>query len=74
MKDPYAVLHQKEQDVARVRKEIRALLIIIPLLSDAPATWADLKAQLLNSCRSIPDCIDKGMAELERYYPFTRNS
>ena len=32
MKNPYIVLRQKEQDVARVRKEIQALLTAIPLL------------------------------------------
>ena len=32
MKNPYIVLSQKEQDVARVRKEIEALLTAIPLL------------------------------------------
>lgn len=32
MKNPYIVLSQKEQDLARVRKEIQALLTAIPLL------------------------------------------
>jgi len=32
VKNPYIVLRQKEQDVARVRKEIQALLTAIPLL------------------------------------------
>jgi hypothetical protein len=32
VKNPYIVLSQKEQDVARVRKEIEALLTAIPLL------------------------------------------
>ena len=32
MKNPYIVLSQKEQDIARVRKEIEALLTAIPLL------------------------------------------
>ena len=34
MKDPYRVLREKEQDVERVRKEIQALLTVIPLLAD----------------------------------------
>jgi hypothetical protein len=34
MKDPYIVLYQKEQDVEHVRLEIRALVIVIPLLID----------------------------------------
>jgi hypothetical protein len=32
VKNPYIVLRQKEQDLARVRKEIQALLTAIPLL------------------------------------------
>lgn len=32
VKNPYIVLSQKEQDLARVRKEIQALLTAIPLL------------------------------------------
>jgi len=32
VKNPYIVLSQKEQDIARVRKEIEALLTAIPLL------------------------------------------
>jgi hypothetical protein len=34
MKDPYIVLYQKEQDVEHVRLEIRALVIVVPLLID----------------------------------------
>ena len=34
MKDPHIVLRQKEQDVARVRQQIQALLTVIPLLKD----------------------------------------
>lgn len=37
MKDIYAVLHQKETDILRVRREIEALRSIIPLLSDESA-------------------------------------
>jgi hypothetical protein len=42
MKDVYEVLRQKEMDLARLRKEIEALRLVIPLLanptenSDAP--------------------------------------
>jgi hypothetical protein len=32
VKNPYIVLSQKEQDLARVRKEVQALLTAIPLL------------------------------------------
>jgi hypothetical protein len=72
MKNPYTVLSQKEQDVARVRKEIQALLIVIPLLADGTPSSAEFNARLLSSPRPIPDSTDNGMAELERYYPFTR--
>ena len=34
MKDPRSVLRQKDLDLERVRKEIQALLIVIPLLAD----------------------------------------
>ena len=34
MKDLYQVLHQKEMDLARVRKEIETLHSIIPLLAE----------------------------------------
>jgi hypothetical protein len=72
MKDAYTVLSQKEQDVARLRKEILALLTVIPLLADDTPSSAKFRAQSLSSSRPIPDSTDNGMAELERYYPFTR--
>jgi hypothetical protein len=34
MKDVYEVLRQKEADTERVRREIRALLLVIPMLVD----------------------------------------
>jgi hypothetical protein len=34
MRNVYEVLHQKETDLARVRREIESLLIVAPLLSD----------------------------------------
>ena len=34
MKDIYQVLRQKQLDMARVRKEIEALHVVIPLLAD----------------------------------------
>jgi hypothetical protein len=72
VKNPYIVLRQKEQDVARVRKEIQALLIVIPLLVDAELSWDELKAQLVGSCQSIPTSARDGMAELELYFPFVK--
>jgi hypothetical protein len=34
MKDVYEVLRQKEADAERVRREIRAILLVIPMLVD----------------------------------------
>lgn len=36
MKDVYAVLLQKEKDLQRVRREIEALRLVLPLLSEEP--------------------------------------
>jgi hypothetical protein len=72
VKNPYIILRQKEQDVARVRKEIQALLIVIPLLADAGLSWDELKTQLVSSCQSMPTSAMDGMAELELYFPFVK--
>ena len=34
MKDVHAVLSRKEQEVKRVRQEVQALLVVIPLLAN----------------------------------------
>ena len=34
MKDAYELLHQKEADLARVRKEVQSLNIVVHLLAD----------------------------------------
>jgi hypothetical protein len=34
MKDPYQVLHQKEQAVSVIRQQVEALRAVIPLLAD----------------------------------------
>jgi hypothetical protein len=73
VKNPYTVLSHKEQDVARVRKEIQALLTVIPLLADFPLSWDELQKELLSSCPEIEHSFKHGMAALELYYPFTRN-
>ena len=74
MKDPYILLAQKEQDIARVRGEIDALLIVIPLLADTDTdpSWSDLEAQLANIRQNHPTA-QNGMADLELYYPFVKN-
>ena len=73
VKNPYIVLSQKEQDVARVRKEIQALLTVIPLLADSAPSWEELQTQLLSSCPDIEHSVKDDMAALELYYPFVRN-
>jgi hypothetical protein len=40
MKDPYQVLEQKEMELERVRREIEALHLVIPLLAE-DADWID---------------------------------
>jgi hypothetical protein len=73
VKNPYTLLSQKELEVARVRKEIRALLTVIPLLADGPLSWDELQTQLLSSCPDIDHSVKDGMAALELYYPFVSN-
>jgi hypothetical protein len=55
-----------------VRKEIQALLTVIPLLADAELSWDELKAQLVGSGQSMPTSAGDGMAELELYFPFVK--
>ena len=73
MKNPYTILSQKEQEVARVRNEIRALLAVIPLLVDDPLSWDELQTKLPGSGPDIGQSVKDGMAALELYYPFVRN-
>ena len=47
VKNPYIVLRQKEQEVARVRKEIQALLTAIPLLADDQYSADNVMQELL---------------------------
>jgi hypothetical protein len=75
VKDPYAVLRQKEHDAERVRKEIQALLAVIPLIADDAPAPDILDALVLDFCQDSPtaEASDNRMAELERYYPFVRH-
>jgi hypothetical protein len=70
MKDPYAVLREKEKDIERVRKEIRALHTVILLLSDQPSS-NDLMPALLSS---VSRGSDESMADLEPFVRHLRNS
>jgi hypothetical protein len=73
MKNLDTVLRQKEQDVERVRQEIRALLAVIPLLADDQPSSDDVMHQLpLPSSRTVAEPPDNGIADLELYYPFVR--
>jgi hypothetical protein len=60
VKNPYTVLSQKEEQVARVRKEVEALITVIPLLADNPLSWDELQKQLLSSCPDIEHSINDG--------------
>ena len=74
MKDLHTVLRQKEQDVERVRREIQALLTVIPLLADDQSASDDLMHILrLASAGTVVEPTDNGMADLETYYPFVRH-
>ena len=73
MKNPYTVLSLKEKQVARVRKEIEALITVIPLLADSPLSWDELQIQLLSSCSKSEHSAKDGMTALELYYPFVRS-
>ena len=75
VKNPYIVLSQKEQDVARVRKEIQALLTAIPLLADDQYSADNVMQELLLAVfRKSVDPPDKGVAELEPFVRHLRNS
>jgi len=72
MKDLHNVLRQKEQDVERVRREIQALLAVIPLVADDQDQPDDMMHLLrLASAQTIEEPYG-GMADLETYYPFVR--
>ncbi len=73
MKDLQTVLCQKEQDAERVRREIQALLTVIPLLADDQPSPGDVMHLLpLASSRTFAEPSGNGMADLETYYPFVK--
>ena len=73
MKDPHRVLREKEQDLARVRREIQAVLTVIPLLADDPPPSDVAHEVLLASSRAPVTLPDNDTAQLEIYYPFVRH-
>ena len=73
MKDLYVLLSQKEEEVSRVRREIQALLIVIPLLDDDVPKWEDVRASLSNFPIPRQKATRDSMRELEVYFPFVKN-
>jgi len=73
VKELHAVLRQKEQDVERVRREIQALLTVIPLLVDDQPSSDDFGLMRLASSLTVQESSGKLMADLETYYPFVRH-
>jgi len=73
MKDVRQLLFQKEKDLERVRREVQALLTVIPLLANDPVT-EDVMSQLgVSLAEQLHQPADNGMADLETYYPFVRH-
>jgi hypothetical protein len=73
MKDVRQLLFQKEKELERVRREVQALLTVIPLLADDPVT-EDVMSQLgVSLAEQLHQPADNGMADLETYYPFVRH-
>jgi hypothetical protein len=73
MKDVEAVLRQKEQDLERVRKEILALLTVIPLLTNDEPTFDIIQLLECESARVVDDIPKYDMDGMEIYYPFIGN-
>ena len=73
MRDPYVVLSEKQERATRVRKEIEALLLVIPLLIEETPSWEEIQSSLPtgDSCRR--DTIPDGMEELRLYFPFVKH-
>jgi hypothetical protein len=68
-------LAREEHDVERIRREIQVLLTVIPLLADDQSSSDDVMNLLrLASSRTVAEPSGDGMADLETYYPFVRQS
>lgn len=70
MKDVKAVLRQKEQELERVRKEICALLTVIPLLRNDEPTFDIIQFLESESSKVVDDVSEYDMKSMEIYYPF----
>jgi hypothetical protein len=73
MKDPHSVLHEKEQDLERVRREIQAVLTVIPLLADDQPSSDVMHEALLAFSPTPVDPPEDDMDQLEIYFPFVRH-
>jgi hypothetical protein len=73
VRDPHTVLRQKEEDLERVRREIQALLTVIPLLDDQPSGDDLVFLMRLASSRMVEEPSRNGMTDLETYYPFVKH-
>jgi hypothetical protein len=73
MKDLHTVLQQKEQDLERVRKEILALLTVIPLLTDEKPALDIIQFLESDAARVVGDLPKYDMDGMEVYFPFIRN-
>jgi hypothetical protein len=69
VRDPKTVLHEKETDLARVRREVEALQTVVPLLDD-PLEWLQ---DLVSNRGLAAHSEGSSMAQLELYYPFVKN-
>jgi len=54
MKDVYAVLREKEMEQSRLEKEVEALRVAAPLLSEDGETEDDNQATLLRAVNDTP--------------------
>ena len=70
MKNPYLVLCQKEQEIARVRKEIAALLTVIPLLCDMGNSSDEFNLNPDSPDESPAARAGNGMTDAVMYHPF----
>jgi hypothetical protein len=70
VKNLYVILRQKEQDLARVRKEVEALLTVIPLLEDTETSSDEFMTTPGRSCQSLAASASNRMTDAGIHYPF----
>jgi hypothetical protein len=72
VKNFYEVLGQKEQEIARLRREVAALRLVIPLLEEGESGWNEIESQLSSSDANSENPDPDEMTDMERYYPFVK--